>query len=227
MTDKHPRDRPASGKGELEPNDPEAPGEGIRAEPPPETATAGPGGPGELSPAADDPPAADLLAAEPEARIAALEAELEAARAEAAENRDRWLRAAADLENFRRRAARDLEESVSRGRAEVLLDVVTVLDDVDRALASMGEAESAGDPVLAGIHLIRARLEEMLRRHGVTEIEAEGRIFDPHVHEAVLQVPASDVPDGCVAQVLQRGYWFGERVLRPAKVAVACMQQHA
>lgn len=176
---------------------------------------------------------------DPLARIARLEAELAAARAESAEHRNQWLRAVAELDNFRRRTARELEESVGRGRAEVLLEVVKVLDDVDRALTAVGEqpsddstttdditakdteAQAGGDPVVAGIRLIRARLLEILRRYGVVEIEGVGARFDPHLHHAVLQVPTGTVPDGCVAQVLERGYWLGERVLRPAKVAVA------
>lgn len=176
-------------------------------------------------------------AADPGARMTEVEAELEVARAEAAENRDRWLRAAAELENVRRRTAREIEENALRGRAAVLLDVVAILDDVDRALEAVSENQAvdggnadagsdpdpvAGlDPVVAGIRLIRTQLVEMLRRHQVIEIEALGCVFDPHIHEGVLQVPAGDVPEGCVAQVFQRGYRVGERVLRPAKVAVA------
>ncbi len=154
--------------------------------------------------------------------------ELEAARAEAAENRDRWLRALAEHENYRRRARREIEESSGRGRAEVLLDLVAVLDDVDRALAAAEETgQSADDPLVAGIRLIRARMVEILRRFGVVEMEAEGRPFDPNLHDGVLTVPAGEIPDGHVAQVFQRGYWFGEQVLRPAKVAVARIQQPA
>jgi molecular chaperone GrpE len=180
------------------------------------------------------------VANDPEARITQLEAELDAARAESAEHHDRWLRAAAEFDNFRRRTAREIEETAGRARAEVLLEVVKVLDDVDRALAAgeerpardLGQVAGGGrevaegrdapeDPVVAGIRLIRARLAEVLRRHGVLEIEAEGNPFDPHLHEAVLSVPAGAVPEGHIAQVLERGYWLGERVLRPAKVAVA------
>jgi molecular chaperone GrpE len=173
-------------------------------------------------------------AADPLARLAEVESELAGARQEAEENRERWLRTAADLENVRRRAARDLETSTERGRADVLLDLLAVLDDVDRALAAIAAhpgggktgpaeegADETGDPVVTGVRIIRTRLIDTLRRHGVRESEALGQPFDPHVHEAVMQVPAGDVPDGFVAQVLERGYWLGERVLRPAKVAVA------
>jgi molecular chaperone GrpE len=164
------------------------------------------------------------------ARLAALEAELEALRAESAEHKDLWLRAAAELENFRRRAARELEDGRDRARAEVLRDVVAVLDDVDRALAAATEASLAGEspaespterPIVTGLRLIRARLAELLRRHGVVEIEAEGKAFDPHLHDGIMTLQAGELPDGTVVQVFERGYWLGERVLRPAKVAVA------
>jgi molecular chaperone GrpE len=77
------------------------------------------------------------------------------------------------------------------------------------------------DSIVTGIGLIRTRLLDLLRRQGVEEIPAAGEAFDPHVHEGVLQVPAAGLPDGTVAQVFERGYRIGDRVLRPAKVAVA------
>lgn len=161
--------------------------------------------------------------------------ELASARAEAAENRDSWLRAAAELENYRRRTERELAETSARAQAEVLRSLLGVLDDVDRALAAANDAsqsggssaeagpndELAGDPIVTGIRLIRARLLDILRQYGVVEIEAEGALFDPHAHEAVMQIESEEVAEGHVAQVLERGYRIGDRVLRPAKVAVA------
>jgi molecular chaperone GrpE len=94
-------------------------------------------------------------------------------------------------------------------------------EDIEDLIAKDDESPFGGDPVVEGIRLIRARLIEILRKYGVVEMEDVGAKFDPHLHDAVLQVPAGDVPDGHIAQVLERGYWLGERVLRPAKVAVA------
>jgi len=163
--------------------------------------------------------------------IAALEMELAAARAEAAACRDSWYRTAADLENIRKRGARELADGQERARAEVLLAMVQVLDDVERALAASGTDAGAGsevpaagpadDPIVAGLRLIRGRIADALRRFGVLEIPAAGTEFDPHVHEAVMQAPAAGVPAGHVAHVLERGYRLNERVLRPARVVVA------
>lgn len=182
---------------------------------------------GFAAPPADDLAPAEETAVEPTPDpVAALETELAQARAEVQEFRDSWYRTAADLENFRRRSARDLAEGQERARAEVLLAMVQVLDDVERALAASGagDEEAAGgegDPIAAGLRLIRGRITDALRRHGVAEIPACGAAFDPHVHEAVMQAPADTVPAGHVAQVLERGYCIGERVLRPARVVVA------
>ncbi len=164
--------------------------------------------------------------------IAALEAEVAAARAVAAASRDSWYRAAADLDNFRKRSARELAEGQERARAEVLLAMVQVLDDVERALAASGAPAATGaeepaadgaaaDPIVAGLRLIRGRIADHLRRFGVSEIQAAGVEFDPHVHEAVMQAPAAGVPSGHVAHVLERGYRLNDRVLRPARVVVA------
>jgi molecular chaperone GrpE len=176
--------------------------------------------------------------------MAALETDLAEARAEAERCRESWYRAAADLENVRKRTARELEEGGYRARAEVLLEVLGVLDDLDRALAASGGEEGAEagrdgkmpepagavargagtpgeDPIVTGLRLIRARIEDLLRRQGVVEIPAAGEVFDPQVHDAVMQLESAEVPGGHVAQVLERGYLLGDRVLRPARVVVA------
>jgi molecular chaperone GrpE len=154
-----------------------------------------------------------------------LRARLAAAEAEAQEHRESWRRVLADFENVRRRSGIELADARDRGRTEVLLPLIGILDDVDRALAAGAGEGAAGagvdDPFRAGVRLIRTRIENLLRTQGVEEIPAAGAAFDPHVHEAVMQVPAVEVPAGHVAQVLAPGYRLGERVLRPARVAVA------
>jgi molecular chaperone GrpE len=156
-----------------------------------------------------------------------LRARLEAAEQEAREHRESWRRVLADFENVRRRSAIELSEARDRGRTEVLMPLLGVLDDVDRALAAaLATDESAAippaeDPIWSGLRLIRAGLWNLLVRQGVEEIPATGEAFDPHVHEAVMQLDSDTVPPGHVAQILARGYRLGERVLRPARVAVA------
>jgi len=165
------------------------------------------------------------LESSPGAEEESLRARVAAAEAEAQEHRDSWRRVLADFENVRRRSGIELADARDRGRTEVLLPLIDILDDVDRALAAGAGESAAGagvdDPFRAGVRLIRARIENLLRTQGVEEIPAAGAAFDPHVHEAVMQVPAIEVPAGHVAQVLAPGYRLGERVLRPARVAVA------
>ena len=169
--------------------------------------------------AADPDPAADAGTSPQAVDEDELRARLAAAEAEAQEHKDSWRRVLADFENVRRRSAIELAEARDRGRTEVLLPLIGVLDDVDRALVA--GTEGADEAILAGVRLIRARIVNLLRAQGVEEIPADGAPFDPHVHEAVMQVPATEVPAGHVAQVLAPGYRLGERVLRPARVVVA------
>ena len=141
--------------------------------------------------------------------------------AETVDYKDRWLRAEADLQNFRRRAARDREESVARAQESVLLDAIGVLDDLERALAALSP-EQAAEPWAQGVVLTAQRLRDMLGRWDVREIEAVGRPFDPAVHEALLEVDAPEgVTPGAVAQVILKGYRRGDRALRAARVVVA------
>jgi molecular chaperone GrpE len=135
--------------------------------------------------------------------------------------RDKWLRTEADLQNYRRRAQRDAEEGRRAAEDRLLRDVIDVLDDLDRAIGAAQET-GAEEKWLAGVQLVASKLREMLTRYGVTPIEALGRPFDPHEQEALLEV---DAPEGRapgeVASVVRTGYRRGDRVLRPARVAVA------
>lgn len=176
---------------------------------------------------ANPPPGTDLPLEEgappspAEAFAAATAAGEDLAAAEAVDYKDRWLRTEADLQNFRRRAARDREESVGRAQESVLLDAIGVLDDLERALAALSP-EQAAEPWAQGVVLTAQRLRDMLGRWDVRETEAVGRPFDPAVHEALLEVDAPEgVAPGAVAQVILKGYRRTERVLRPARVVVA------
>ncbi len=140
---------------------------------------------------------------------------------EAVDWKDRWLRSEAELQNFRRRAVRDREEAVARAQESVLLDVIGLLDDLERALSALSP-EQAGEPWAQGVALTAQRMRDTLARWDVTEIEAAGRPFDPSVHEAVLEIDAPDgVAPGAVAQVVHKGYRRGGRALRAARVVVA------
>ncbi len=165
---------------------------------------------GEPSPAGDEPtPAAD-------------EAPTEAPSADAAPDyKDRWLRAEADLQNFRRRAARERDEVRRAAEERVLLDVIGVLDDLERALAALGD-RAADDPLAQGVALVAQRMRDVLASHGVQPIASVGQPFDPNVHEALLEVDAPEgVAPGHVVQEAQKGWRSGDRALRAARVVVA------
>jgi len=135
--------------------------------------------------------------------------------------RDRWLRAEAELQNYRRRARRDAEEARRIAEERVMLEIVHALDDLDRAVDS-AEQSGAPDSWAAGVKLTAQRLREYLGREGVRTLDPVGQPFDPAFHEAILEVDAPEgVKPGQVVQVVLKGYARGDRSLRPARVVVA------
>jgi molecular chaperone GrpE len=134
--------------------------------------------------------------------------------------RDRWLRAVADLQNFRRRGQREVEDARRVAEERVMLELIAAMDDLERALAAARES-GAPDAWTQGVQLVVQRLAESLARHGVTPLDPIGEAFDPREHEAMLEVESRDVAPGHVVQVAQRGYRRGDRVLRAARVVVA------
>ena len=145
---------------------------------------------------------------------------------EAAELRDRWLRALAEMENLRRRTSREVADARTYGISMFARDLLAIADNMRRALdafaAEHRETADAGTKaLLEGIELTERELLKVLEKHGVTRLEPEGGKFDPHRHQAMYEVPDPSVPAGTVVQVVQPGYMIGDRVLRPALVAVA------
>jgi len=135
--------------------------------------------------------------------------------------RDRWLRAEADLQNYRRRARRDADEGRRIAEERVMLEIVHALDDLDRAAESAVQA-GAPESWTAGVTLTAQRLREYLSREGVRTLDPSGQPFDPAFHEAILEVDAPPgVGPGHVVQVVLKGYARGDRSLRPARVVVA------
>jgi molecular chaperone GrpE len=134
--------------------------------------------------------------------------------------RDRWLRAEAELQNYRRRAAREFEETRRSAEEGVMLEVIAALDDLDRALATAPEA-AAAEPWVKGVRMVAGRLVDYLARQGVDALDPMGQPFDPAFHEAVLEMAVPGVEPGRVTQVLLRGWRRGARALRPARVVVA------
>jgi molecular chaperone GrpE len=133
---------------------------------------------------------------------------------------DRWKRAAADFDNFRKRATREREEYVTLANERLVKELLPILDDLERALVAATEHQEAA--LEDGVRLVHQSLEQLLRRQGLEEIDAAGK-FDPHVHEALLSQP-SEAEEGSVIDVVQKGYTLGDRVVRPARVVVAAPQ---
>ncbi len=166
----------------------------------------------------------NVPAAQPETQETAAAA---AASAEAreAELKDKLLRALAETENLRRRAEREKEDALQYGVTRFARDLLAVVDSLQRALSSLTEEARAGasEPVknlIAGIELTEKELLRVLERYDIKRIEAKGQLFNPHLHQAMAQVPAADKPEGTVIEVAQTGYTIGERLLRPAMVVI-------
>lgn len=136
-----------------------------------------------------------------------------------AELRDQQLRAAAELENVRKRAQRDVEQSVKFGTEKLLSDLLAIGDSLEQGLKS--GAEATAQSVLEGVKLTQRQLNTMLEKHGVTVVDPVGEAFDPELHEAMTVVETGEVPPNHVVQVVQTGYCLHQRLLRPARVIVA------
>lgn len=132
---------------------------------------------------------------------------------------DKLLRKQAEFENFRKRGEREMQEAYVRARADLLTDLLPVLDNFDLAVQHADTTNP--DAVREGVHLIHKQLFDSLFRLGLEPIEADGQPFDPELHEAVATEPTDEAPDHTVLVVLQRGYRLGDRMLRPARVKVA------
>jgi len=148
--------------------------------------------------------------------------ELEARLAAAEAQRDEYLadlkRLAAEYDNYRKRAAREQERLVAHAHERLVRELLPVLDDFERALEAAERHEEA--TLVEGVRLVERSLRQVLEREGLAEIEADGA-FDPHVHEALLAERREGAEPGSVAEVVQRGYRLGGKVIRPARVIVA------
>jgi molecular chaperone GrpE len=162
----------------------------------------------------------DDISLEPEEEIRRLRDALEAKTREGEEHRDRYLRAAAEFDNARKRAAREREEYTRYANESLLRELLPVLDNFERALqAARGEPAAAA--VTAGVELTQRELLRVLEKFGVTPFPSVGQPFDPERHEAIARVPAQGRPEGTVVDETARGYLLNGRVLRPAMVTVA------
>lgn len=145
--------------------------------------------------------------------------ELAALRQEAESLQDRLLRTAAEFDNYRKRVERERRDWSEFAAADVLAEMLPILDNFERALQASAPPE--GEPFRKGIELIHRQMLDLLRKRGVQPIEARGADFDPKIHQAVIHETSDAHREGEVMDVLQQGYTLGERLLRPAMVKVA------
>lgn len=170
-------------------------------------------------PTAEDPAlAAEVL--DPETDSDATPDPLNQALMEAAQWKDAAHRAAAELDNYRKRTARDLQETVKYANANLLESLLPVLDNFDYGMAA-AKAESEGSNLYIGLSMVLRQVQDFLKDNGVEEIVAVGSAFDPHLHEAVSQQPSPSVQEGTVLSQTRKGYKLRDRLLRPASVIVS------
>ena len=186
--------------------------------------TPAPNGPGEdvlNTSAPDAAQAADGVQSDASVDVAALQSELE-------ELRDRYLRQAAEYQNFRKRTAQERDSIIELGKVFVIERMLDLMDDLDRTLGAVDDAERQQDATAAyqglkqGVELVHRRFVDELAKLNVEAIEAVGNPFDENLHDAMMQQPASqDTPPGTVVGEIQKGYRMGDRILRHSKVIVA------
>ena len=175
----------------------------------------------------DDSSQAALAETANQDRIARLQDDLEgaqqelvAARAKADEYLDGWQRARAEFTNYKKRIERDASQTYQQAAGSVLRQFLGIADDLERALKNRPK-EGEGAVWSNGIELVYRKLQNMLENEGVIPIQAEGAIFDPNFHEAIVSEQSDIHESGQVIEVVQQGYMLGEKVLRPAMVRVA------
>ena len=133
--------------------------------------------------------------------------------------RDLALRSQADFENYKKRAAREKEDAIKYANSSLLQRLVSILDNFELGLAA-AKTESKQSPIYSGMVLVQKQLNDLLEENGLQAIEAEGKKFDPNLHEAIAH-ESSETPEGTVIRQARRGYRFKDRLLRPARVVVS------
>jgi molecular chaperone GrpE len=152
--------------------------------------------------------------------VAVEEAGVESLRDQLQEAQERALRLSAELENYRKRSLRTLEEERRYAALPLMRDLLTVVDNLQRAIQAARDNDSSAG-LLEGVEMVAEQLIGILKQHHCAEITAEGEVFDPHLHEAIAQFPSEEVEPGRISQVTQTGYQLHDRVIRPSQVIVA------
>jgi molecular chaperone GrpE len=150
-----------------------------------------------------------------------LQAQLSALTQEKTALYDQLLRRQAEFENFRKRVDRERSETYQRARVEILLELLPVIDNLERAMSSFQATGADAESLRHGVELIHKQFKDALTKLGLQPVEAVGQAFDPHFHEAVTMEPTDEHKENTVIEEFERGYKLGDRLLRPAKVKVA------
>jgi molecular chaperone GrpE len=166
---------------------------------------------------AANPPAEGVAGVDLAAQLSALTAERDQLAAEKSLIQDLLQRRQAEFENFRRRTERERGDFAQYASMEIVRDLLPIVDDFDRAM----KAESTDKEYARGVELIYGRMIDLLKKAGLEPIEAEGKPFDPHLHQAVEKVQTTEAPDHTILSEFQKGYFFKGKLLRPSRVKVA------
>jgi molecular chaperone GrpE len=134
--------------------------------------------------------------------------------------RDLALRSQADFENYKKRSAREKEEAIKYANSSLLERLVGIIDNFELGLAAAKE-QGADSPIYSGMVLVQKQLNDLLGENGLQPIEAEGKTFDPNLHEAIAHEPSDQIPEGVVVRQARRGYRLRDRLLRPSRVVVS------
>ena len=143
----------------------------------------------------------------------------------AKEVQDQLLRLKADFENTKKRLQRDKEDAIKYANEKLLIEILPIVDNVDRAIASLSEGHDAGK-VMEGLKLAQEELHQVLQSHGVTVVQTVGEAFDPQLHEAVAAVESADAKEGTILDEVQRGYVLNGRLIRPSRVRIAQQREN-
>lgn len=166
-----------------------------------------------------DNPASQSLELSTQTPVHELEKQLESVRKEKEELYDRLLRKHADFENLRKRLEKEKKEFHQFALSDIMGELIFILDNFERAIS---HSDEAGNPEYRkGVELIYRQLKDLLEKRGLRAIESEGKKFDPNFHEAVAREERNDLEEGTILEELQRGYFFHNRLLRPAMVKVS------
>ncbi|RJQ76222.1 MAG: nucleotide exchange factor GrpE [Desulfobacteraceae bacterium] len=148
-------------------------------------------------------------------------AQLSAAEKQAQDNYERLLRVSAEFENYKKRTAREMQDVMKYANEKIAREMLTVVDNLERAIASASERCTSDDPLVQGVEITLSETLKLLEKHHVFPIQALGQPFDPNFHQAMMQEEVGDQPQNTVVRELQKGYMIHDRLLRPSLVAVS------